>query len=301
MYGSRGRNSGIRWMLNYDAAVDWHDRTEPIRGKGVNAGLRPLGHRNRMHFQIRKTPEGDVACSCYKTDVVTFHPDNTVSIKTGGWDSQTTAHFISDVLGINAVVRDHDVQVGVENGWYRVKTGIKLQRIDKVRDYKVVEYVPQVVHSIDRRMMGELRKKVKGFRTYVSGLVKLRGNEPFERDDLNAALEGVGLTVRQNWDISVYQWRQDVKDIIPRQQAALAEMMAEDKDGSWYRCALMLIFDGNGWAGRLRANYQQVMKHLDELLIATHPQVLQEQRVDGGRFYRDRYQKFLPYKELANV
>lgn len=301
MYGSRGRNSGIRWILNYAAAVDRHDKIEPIRGKGVNAGVRPLGHRNRPHFQIRKTPEGDVVCKCHQTDVVTFHPDNTVTVKTGGWDSQTTAHFISDVLGISAVIADHDVQLRVNNGYYRVSTGIKLQRKDAVYEYEVLEHVAHVVHSIDRRMMGELRKKVKGFRTYLSGVMKLKGNEAFERDELNAALEGIGQTVRGNWDIAVYQWRQDVKDISVRQHAMLAEMMADDKDGSWYRCALMLIFNGNGWAGRVRAKYQYVMKHLDDLLIATHPQVLQAQKVDGGKFCRDRYKKFLPYKELANA
>lgn len=301
MYGRNRRNSGIRYMLNYAAAVDWHDKIEPIRGKGVNAGLRPLGHRNRMQFQIRKTPEGDVVCQCWKTDVVTFHPDNTVSIKTGGWDSQTTAHFISDVLGIGAVIADRDVQLLVNNGYYRVKTGIKLQRKAAVYEYEVVEHVPHVTHSINRKMMGELRKKVKGFRTYLSGLMKLRGNVPFERDELNAALEGVGQTVRGNWDVAVYQWRQDVKDISVRQHAMLAELMEDDKDGSWYRCALMLIFNGNGWAGRVRANYQYVMQHLDDLLIATHPEVLQAIRVDDGKYSRDRYKKFLPYKELANV
>ena len=301
MYGRNRRNSGIRWMLNYAAAVDWHDKIEPIRGKGVNAGLRPLGHRNRMQFQIRKTPEGDVVCQCWKTDVVTFHPDNTVSIKTGGWDSQTTAHFINDVLNIGAVVADRDVQVVVGGGYYRVKTGIKLRRRDGVREYEVVEHVPHETHSINRKMMGELRKKVKGFRTYLSGVIKLRGDTWFDRDELDAALEGIGQTARGNWDVAVYQWRQDVKDISMRQHAMLAALMEDDKDGSWYRCALMLIFNGNGWAGRVRANYQYVMQHLDDLLIATHPEVLQAVRVEDGKYSRDRYKKFLPYKELANV
>lgn len=295
------RNSGIRRLYDYKEALSWYERTTPIRGSGVNAGLRPLGHRGKMQFQIRKTDDGIVVCRCYQTDVVTFHPDNTVSIKTGGWDSQTTAHFISDVLGISAVIADHDVQLRVGNGYYRVKTGIKLQRKAAVYEYEVVEHVPHEIHNINRRMMGELRKKVKGFRTYLSGVMKLRGDVPFTRDELNAALEEIGQTVRGNWDVAVYQWRQDVKDISVRQHAMLAELMEDDKDGSWYRCALMLIFNGNGWAGRVRANYQYVMQHLDDLLIATHPEVLQAIRVDDGKYSRDRYKKFLPYKELANV
>jgi hypothetical protein len=149
--------------------------------------------------------------------------------------------------------------------------------------------------------MNQLRKKVQGFRTYLAGVIKLRGGDVFERDELNAALEAVGQTVRSNWDISVQQWRQDAKDISVRQHAALAEMVAEDKDGSWYRCALMLIFNGNGWAGRVRASYQDVVKHLDDLLIATHPEILQPVKVKKGVLRRDRYKKFLPYKELTNA
>jgi len=227
-----------------------------------------------MQFQIRKTDEGIVVCRCYQTDVVAFHPDGVVNIKTDGWDSQTTANFIKDVLGIGAMISDRDVQLCIDNGYYRVKDGIKIKRRDTLGSagsYEVINCQPHVTHSIDRKAMNQLRKKVQGFRTYLAGVVKLRGGEVFERDELNAAL------------------------------AALAEMMADDKDGSWYRCTLMLIFTGNGWAGRIRASCQDVVKHLDELLIATHPEILQPVKVEGGVLRRDRYKKFLPYKELANA
>ena len=303
MYGTY-RNSGIRRLYDYKEALSWYERTTPIRGRGVNAGQRPLGHRNKMQFQIRKTDEGIVVCRCYQTDVVAFHPDGVVSIKTDGWESQTTANFIKDVLGIGAMVSDRDVQLRIDNGYYRVKDGIKIKRRDTPGSggsYEVINCQPHVTHSIDRKAMNQLRKKVQGFRTYLAGVIKLRGGEVFERDELNAALETVGTTVRGNWDISVQQWRQDAKDISVRQHAALAEMMADDKDGSWYRCTLMLIFTGNGWAGRIRASCQDVVKHLDELLIATHPEILQPVKVEGGVLRRDRYKKFLPYKELANA
>jgi hypothetical protein len=304
MYGTY-RNSGIRSMRDYKEALRWYEATTPIRGNGVNAGLRPLGHRGKMQFQIRKTDEGDIVCQCWKTDVVTFHPDGVVSIKTDGWDSQTTANFIKDVLGVGAMVSDRDVQLRIGNGYYRIKKGIKLKRHDTLlgtgSSYEVIDCQPHVTHSIDRKAMNQLRKKVQGFRTYLAGVIKLRGGEVFERDELNAALEAVGQTVRGNWDISIQQWRQDVEDVSVRQHAALADMMAEDKDGSWYRCALMLIFNGNGWAGRIRASGQDVVKHLDDLLIATHPQVLQPIQVEAGVLRRDRYKKFLPYKELANA
>jgi len=303
MYGTY-RNSGIRRLYDYKEALSWYERTTPIRGRGVNAGQRPLGHRNKMQFQIRKTDEGIVVCRCYQTDVVAFHPDGVVNIKTDGWDSQTTANFIKDVLGIGAMISDRDVQLCIDNGYYRVKDGIKIKRRDTLGSagsYEVINCQPHVTHSIDRKAMNQLRKKVQGFRTYLAGVVKLRGGEVFERDELNAALETVGTTVRGNWDISVQQWRQDVKDVSVRQHAALAEMMADDKDGSWYRCTLMLIFTGNGWAGRIRASCQDVVKHLDELLIATHPEILQPVKVEGGVLRRDRYKKFLPYKELANA
>jgi hypothetical protein len=303
MYGTY-RNSGIRRLYDYNEALSWYEKTTPIRGSGRNAGLRPLGHRNKMQFQIRKTDEGVILCRCYQTDVVAFHPDGVVHIKTNGWNSQTTANFIKDVLGIGTMVSDRDVQLRIDNGYYRVKDGIKIKRRDTLGSggsYEVIDCQPHVTHGIDRRAMNQIRKKVQGFRTYLAGVIKLRGGDVFERDELNAALEAVGTTVRGNWSIAVEQWRQDAKDISVRQHAALAEMMAEDKNGSWYRCALMLIFNSNGWVSRIRANYQDVVKHLDDLLIATHPQVLQPVKVEAGVLRRDRYKKFLPYKELANV
>jgi hypothetical protein len=298
MYGNY-RNSGIHRLTNYAEALHWHDNTPPIRGKGVNAGLRPLGHRNRMQFQIRKTDAGDVVCQCWKTDVVTFHPDGVVTIKTGGWDSQTTANFISDVLGIGAYVQDRDVQLAITNrGYYRVKDGIKIKRGESGY-YEVVEATPHVVYGINRKKMNALRKATAEFRTYLSGMIKLReGN--FEADELKQAIAGRGEDAlhTRNWSLEINHWREDVSQSLPRMQSFYETISKPDEGGNWYTSSLLLVWSGRAMYNRMRTDVTQELSKLDDLLIATHPEVLEEQSVTPGTFKKNRYAKFAKYKEL---
>ena len=108
MYGQY-RNSGIVSLFSYEQAVKWYEATKPIRGSGRNAGLKPLGHRNRTHFQILMDSDKQVKCRLYDTDVVIFRPDGTVFVTPDRYETQTTANFITDVLNVYCGVRDHSV------------------------------------------------------------------------------------------------------------------------------------------------------------------------------------------------
>jgi hypothetical protein len=56
-----------------------------VRGK-TNKTTRKVG--NNTHARI--THDGSVAFTLHGTDVVTIHPDNTATLRTGGWYSVTT-------------------------------------------------------------------------------------------------------------------------------------------------------------------------------------------------------------------
>lgn len=290
MYGQY-RNSGIRRLFNYDEALRWYKDTPPIKGKGRNAGLRPLGHRNKMQFQIRM--QGDaVECVCYDTPVVTFHPDGVIAIKDGGYISQTTVHFIRDVLGLGASVADNDIVIRINGDYHRLKTGMKLKE-GELGTYEVLEVAPHEVYHIDRKLMKELRKPVEAYRTYLCGMIKLREGV-FEREELVTELPHVN----GNWSLELHPWREDVAPVQERMNQFLQTVSQEDQDGNWYRASLQLIWSGYAHRSKLWTDPKQELKHLDDLLIATHPEVLLVSHCEPGVFKKNSYARFKKYKEV---
>jgi hypothetical protein len=76
-----------------------HESTKPIRGDGANAGLIPLGKRNKTQEQLIRKVIGDqvvYACRLYDTDCIEYWPDGSVLIRDGGHNTQTTGKFIHE-------------------------------------------------------------------------------------------------------------------------------------------------------------------------------------------------------------
>jgi hypothetical protein len=302
MYGQY-RNSGIVSIQSYAEAVKWHDNTPPIRGSGRNAGLRPLGHRNRMHFQILMDDEKNVRCRLYDTDVVVFRPDDTVFVTTDRYNTQTTANFISDVLRVPCGVHDHSVVVRLSGNDYRVGTGIVLGRKDKA--WTAIEAKREYTYAINRKRMNELRKSVAAFRTYLSGSIKVRDGQldPEMRDTfLREHLPKLGVPEGNAWSLRISQWREDAQ-ITRIRLAKFVEMVQEGGAGNWYTASLWLMFSTNdSWRGSYarRIEVSAATSLLDEVLIALNPDALDVKEVPEGIVKRNKYAQFKPYKELTN-
>ena len=289
MYGQY-RNSGISHLRSYADALEWFNNVTPIKGSGRNAGIKPLGHRNRTWFQILKLSDDSIACRCYNSDLVTFHPDGVVTVKTDSWNSQTTANFISDVLGLHAGVHDHDVQLGVDGGMYRIKSGIKIKR--EGIGYKVVEAERHEVYLIDRKKMNEIRKKVKPFRDFMAGMIKLREGKFMQDEILEIVDRGT------NWTLEIRTWRENAEHTLPRLKAFAHTIMGENVDGNWYRGGLTLLWSGESFWGSRIFSMATLDKKLTDLLIATHPEVLLVSLCEPGVSKKNAYARFKSYKEL---
>ena len=86
-------------FFSYAGMKARHESTKPIRGDGTNAGVIPLGKRNKTNEQlVRKVIDGQVvyACRLYDTDCVEYWPDGSVLIRDGGFNTTTTGKFIHD-------------------------------------------------------------------------------------------------------------------------------------------------------------------------------------------------------------
>lgn len=75
---------------SYAAAKRMFEETKPLRGKTI----RPIGTRASSNpAQIEKHGENYVV-RLYSTDVITYRPDGSVVLKSGGWNSRATARAI---------------------------------------------------------------------------------------------------------------------------------------------------------------------------------------------------------------
>lgn len=75
----RINTTDIPGVRSYARALYLYDRTAPWRGDADKI-TRPLGNRRARHMTFRKLEDGSIAFRLYATDVVTWHPDNSVTI-----------------------------------------------------------------------------------------------------------------------------------------------------------------------------------------------------------------------------
>lgn len=288
-WGRSYRNSGITTLRDYEQALWWFERTVPIRGRVPEC--RPLGHRNRPHFQIRKAADGSIECIDYnETNIpVTFHPDGTVTIKSR-WVSNSTAAFIQEVTGLGACVHDHSVLVYLGQGAYRIpKDGLKIQRKDKTGAWELVHNKVEVVHHIRRREANNVRQQYSQFTNYLSGMIKLREGASFEQEELVTLFGmktheyngGNGETVK--WETpNVPRFNYHEQDKLD----ALFALVRSDEPTDMYKAAVTVINLGCHY----RIRYADTMKAWDRCMIAHHKDtVLKEVELPAGVVRKDQY------------
>lgn len=294
MYGHY-RNSGIVSLRTYAEAKEWHDKIEPIRGKGVNAGIRPLGHRNKPQFRIVMKGE-DVVCLCYRTEVVTFHPDNTITIQDGGYTSQTTANFIKDVLRIGAGIKDHNIVLfGGTNPTRLMRKAVL--RAEGNANYTVIETGKHYTHKLKRKRMSELRKPIAPFLRYANGITKIREGT-FDMDEVNEALAELGID-RLNHRLDTSIWNTNADERV-MQMRKFYKLATEGSVENWYFPLLWLARTAtqHTWS-RIYVTPAMLAQVVDDILIALNPDVLEAVETPQGSIKVDRYARFVPFIDLA--
>lgn len=283
MYG-QNRNSGIYRLNNYEQALDWFNKTTPIRGNGCNAGVKPLGHRDRPHFQILKKEDNSIVCKCYQTDVVTFMPDGLIKLDSGGYMSQTTARFIYDVLGIGSCIEDHDIIIGLYGKRHRVGYGLEMRRVND--RYEVTKVAKSYVHTVNRKGMKKLRDEIAPFMQYLSGSIKVRGNDGFSEDERVTTCKALGY---DKLDLSpVPTWRDEKSAVLARLHKFLSLVWSDDVE-NWYTASCWLAWSQHPWSGASKLNYATATESMNKILMATHAGALIKTEVPEGEVRRDRY------------
>ena len=322
MYGKT--KWGIESIENHAEAVARWEDTKKIRGRATDD--RPIGKRRNTHALIRKNNDGSVACVLYQTDVVTFFPDNKVRVNVPSvWRTNSTATFIEEVLGMHRVrtgVKDRDVVLAVrgndarylragENTIFEVAQGGSLTLLSNDRVHTVL--------NIDRTAMNAVRKSIAPFIKVMKGMLSLREGQV----SLESAQETVSYLIergiypagtahsvqwyqRPTWDLKIpaNDWASrtaDSKQLLNTYKFVIEQAKHGDSM-MWNHITCWLAMS----AGRLMtrnnayvASTPDVVKLLDSVLMATHPEVFMEKAEERDCIQVNRYRYFAPFIKLA--
>jgi len=221
----------------------------------------------------------------YRTDVVVFDKDGTITIDPNGYSTISTANFISEVLGVSASQSDNRLVVYVNNGYYQAD-GLKLRSY--AMGYEVVECKQDVVHGLDRKKMNALRRDTQEFRKFLSGLMKIKDHTLTDEE-----LAEINIRDNGSLDISIgrYYGAENLKARLDKFEWMLKSGDAEN----WHSAAMWLCASARYTQWDKAFNPRNVTASLDDILIALNPTVLVPKVLDVGVLKRNAYARFKPF------
>ena len=174
--------SNTKYLPNYAAAVAHHDSIKPIRG----SNCRPLAERTKKHLNIRKEklgPYDAIVVRLHSTDLITYTPDNRVTLNMGGYNTTSTRGVIYAVTG---VWTHGGSPIWIQRGstHYVFKNGCQVD-MSEHRSPKIIDPIYPVIHTLKRKAMNSIRKDYAPFITHLSGFIKLVGEDGFTEEMVN--------------------------------------------------------------------------------------------------------------------
>lgn len=296
------RNSGIVCIRNYAEALRQWESTTPIRRRknadGTPKDVRPLGHRRNTWYLIAKTDTGDIECKMYDEPIVTFKANGEVLLSNYTYNTISTASFIREVMRYqisNAYIFDYSLVVRIDNVEQRIycNNSITVKRGDN-GNYHFVDMKPEVTHTINRKKANIVRAKYENFTQYLINMAKLRGEEPYNREELDN-----GLGDLKNLDFGRLQY---VNANNPETVSAIGQFNkfisdpSENRFEGYYLAMLMLVksygkYVWNTSGYKLDISY--VLHGLDKVLLGLNrDECFDTKQTPDGMAKRDSYKKF---------
>lgn len=170
-----GRN--LPRITNYTLASDVLDRAPRWKNQTGDYDERALDTKRKKHVTIRKLRDNSIACRLHNTDVITFHPDNTMTVKP--WSSISTDEFFNSLIGAN-----HGILAWFNTGLIRVQDKFYIAydelKIDCASGRLLSEPRPFRISTINRKKSGEVRKlySYQDFATWVKMMAAMNEIPP---------------------------------------------------------------------------------------------------------------------------
>lgn len=151
--------------MSYEHYKNLWEQTKPIRGRSVD--VRPIGERRRDWEQITRKPlvggEYSYAARLYSTDVVEYLPNGNIILRTGGWETPSTAEFIHEHSPFTALKQNRKVWVRVGGMMYPVGAELELRYDEDTGGYAPVNNVLIQKKVVDRAKAKDARAPVMPF------------------------------------------------------------------------------------------------------------------------------------------
>jgi hypothetical protein len=312
MFG-RLKTGDIPALSSHAEALAHWESVKPIRGRRDDE--RPLGDRRKSDMKIARNLD-TVICVLYETNVITFHPDNTITVCVPEqWRSTTTAQFIS------AVLRDKIKYTGLVDGDVvmsldRISSG--LFRIGEKTRFKLVPNGLELIegnivrntHAVNRKVMNAARKSIGEYLTYQRGSHKVRegmysssemgllyeflvkhkqleASFPFDTFMSSNHSWTLHLPLTNRWvgrDMSITAWHERVKFAL--------QMMRTGSHEDWYAVTLWLVASSYYLISNknVHIEFEPLTKDVTDMLLVVTPGALVatpepygEIKVDGNR------------------
>ena len=158
-----------KYLPDYAAALRHHDDIKPIR----SSNTRPIAERRKQHFDIRKHGEA-VIVRLYATDIITYTPDNRVTLNMSHHNTVSTRAAIRAVAGVDIQgtnplwVQDYD------HKYYLFKNGMQLETVGYWEN-KIIDPVYPVIHTLNRKAFNQKLRQFKDYYNYMLGVAKVDG------------------------------------------------------------------------------------------------------------------------------
>lgn len=150
-------------LTSYTHYKNLWEAVKPIRGRSVD--VRPIGQRRRDWEQVtrKQLPNGEFSyCAhLYSTDVVEYLPNGNIILRTGGWETPSTAEFIHEHSPFSAWKANRKVWARVGKIVYPVGEALELEYVDG--GYAPVNNVLIKKKVVDRAKAKDARAPVMPF------------------------------------------------------------------------------------------------------------------------------------------
>ena len=167
-------------IRDYAEAIKQFNNSKPIRGRDEEK--RPLGDRRNVDtYSIRKNVWTEaVECVLYKTPVVKFTTEGEIILNIDNWPSASTCQFINRVVpSVSANrVRGDVVLHFADNSKAMLPAKGELALVQDSNG-RWFPKVKQVLYDyrVNRKEANNVRKQVSQFKDYLSGVIKLKGED----------------------------------------------------------------------------------------------------------------------------
>lgn len=266
----------VKYLHDHAAALEHHDSIKPI--KNVIPDCRPVAERRKTHFNIRKHGEA-VVVRLYATDIITYTPDNIITLNVGNYPSISTRAAIRAVAGINMVrqlgaswVQDHDGKFYPYHPYMQLQVG---DHYGYGHSRKIINPVHPTVHTLNRKALSAIKKSYTPFITHLSGLIKLVGEDGFSEE----MLTDVPYNMLTHKLIELTRGTHEQMHEAALYIAKEARMFGQIKHFSnWVQ------------PPKLRVKLAYALKCFDNHIISLHAnEVLTKRTIDTGKPVKDRY------------